>query len=92
MVGLAKEVHEQKLQEAQEIAEAVLDAEVKIGELTKQMEKGINRYSSNSGVTPKNKQLEDIGLTKMQTSRYESLARHPEAIDRAKANSDFVEP
>ena len=29
-VGLAKEVHEQKLAEAQEIAEAVLDAEAKI--------------------------------------------------------------
>jgi len=33
-VGLAQEVHQQKLQEAQEIAEAVLDAEVQIGKLT----------------------------------------------------------
>ena len=33
-VGVAQEVREQKLREAQEISEAVLDAEVRIGELT----------------------------------------------------------
>ena len=32
-VGLAQEVREQKLREAQDISEAVLDAEVRIGEL-----------------------------------------------------------
>ena len=48
-VGLAKEVREQKLQEAQAISEAVLDAEVKIGELMRSVPKatkgtGGNRY------------------------------------------------
>lgn len=43
-VGLAKEVHEQKLLEAQEIAEAVLDAEVKVGELTARIPKAKNQY------------------------------------------------
>lgn len=38
-VGLAQEVREQKLHEAQDIAESVLDAEVKIGELMKQVQK-----------------------------------------------------
>lgn len=86
-VGLAKEVHEQKLAEAQDIAEAVLDAEVKIGELTSKMKKGVNRFSSNSGVTPKKKQLEDIGISKMQASRYEALADNPKLVEEAKAEA-----
>lgn len=86
-VGLAKEVHEQKLQEAQEIAEAVLDAEAKIGELTARMEKAANQYASNSGVTTKNEQLDSIGISKMQASRYETLAKHPEMVEQAKADA-----
>ena len=88
-VQLAAEVHEQKLEEAQEIAEAVLDAEAKLGELTSQMEKATaNQYTvqSNSSVT-KQKQLADIGLSKMQTSRFETLASHPEQIEQAKADA-----
>lgn len=38
-IGLAEEVHKQKLQEAQAISEAVLDAEVRIGQLMSQVEK-----------------------------------------------------
>lgn len=50
-VGLAQEVREQKLREAQEISEAVLDAEVRIGELMAKVPKatkgtGGNRYQS----------------------------------------------
>lgn len=50
-VGLAEEVYQQKLQEAQDIAEAVLDAEVRIGELMSQVPKatkgtGANQYTS----------------------------------------------
>lgn len=86
-VQLAKEVHEQKLQEAQEIAEAVLDAEVKIGELTSKMEKASNQYASNSGVTTKHEQLANIGLSKIQASRYEQLAKHPEQVEKVKADA-----
>ena len=91
-VQLAAEVHEQKLEEAQEIAEAVLDAETKLGELTRDMEQAQGQRTdlghSNSGVTKsKEKQLADIGLTKMQTSRYETLASHPEVVEQAKADA-----
>ena len=51
-VGLAREVHEQKLKEAQEIAEAVLDAEVQIGKLTAELPRatngGANQYRAES--------------------------------------------
>lgn len=90
-VGLAKEVHEQKLQEAQEIAEAVLDAEAKIGELTSRMEtaKGFASTIKDSGVpnVTKQKQLEQIGITEKQKQRFETLARHPETVERAKEDA-----
>lgn len=91
-VGLAKEVHEQKLAEAQEIAEAVLDAETKLGELTSKMEqtKGARTdiKPTDSGV-PKSKaqQLEEIGITEKQKQRFETLAKHPETVEQAKADA-----
>lgn len=90
-VGLAKEVHEQKLQEAQEIAEAVLDAEAKIGELTSKMQKAQGfasniKDSSVPNVT-KQKQLEQIGISEKQKQRFETLARHPETVEKAKADA-----
>lgn len=95
-VGLAKEVHEQKLKEAQEIAEAVLDAEVKIGELTKQMKKAQGFASihptDGENVQTKTKQLEDLGIKHHE--RYESLANHPaeveDAIKSAREHGDIV--
>lgn len=87
-VGLAKEVHEQKLQEAQEIAEAVLDAETKIGELTAQMQKASNQYAKDNGVhSTKAQQLEQIGISEKQKQRFETLARHPETVEKAKADA-----
>lgn len=90
-IGLAKEVHEQKLQEAQEIAEAVLDAEAKIGELTSKMEKaqGFASIHPNGGknVKTKTERLEEIGLNKNQASRFENLAQHPEIVEKAKADA-----
>lgn len=88
-VQLAAEVHEQKLQEAQEIAEAVLDAEAKLGELTSRMEKASNQYSAkDSGVrSTKASQLEEIGISEKQKQRFETLANHPEVVEQAKADA-----
>lgn len=91
-VGLAKEVHEQKLAEAQDIADAVLDAEVKIGELTSRMETSQGQRSDlqlTDTDVPKSKakQLEDIGITEKQKQRYETLAKHPETVEKAKADA-----
>ena len=89
-VQLAAEVHEQKLQEAQEIAEAVLDAETKLGELTKAMETAQGKRKdlehSNTVVT-KSEQLKEIGIDKMTAHRFEQLAAHPEQVERAKADA-----
>jgi len=89
-VGLAKEVHDQKLLEAQEIAEAVLDAEVKVGELTAEIEKSKGGRPSETirngaeSFPTKSEQLRQIGIKQDTAERFEHLARHPEAVEQAK--------
>ena len=94
-LNLANEVHEQKLIEAQDIAEAVLDAEVKIGELTAQIEKGSggdhgNQHtggkscSAETFAKTKTDTLKDIGLSKFTAYRFEQLAKNPEKVKEAK--------
>ena len=156
-VGLAQEVREQKLREAQDISEAVLDAEVRIGELMNQVPKatkgtGGNRYqkassreidtavefSRNAKIdssaelgSEKKLKLEDVydfdaavepeedwsfletepepvaeqpktkseiiketGFTQKQVERFQTMAAHPEIVEKAKAeareNDDIV--
>jgi N6-adenosine-specific RNA methylase IME4 len=100
-VGLAQEVREQKLREAQDISEAVLDAEVRIGELMAKVPKATeNQYTkvqSDSGVArqkPKADVIRDAGFTPKQVQRFQTLAAHPEIVEQAKAeareNDDIV--
>ena len=93
---LAQEVREQKLSEAQDIAEVVLDAEVKLGQLIAAMPKATkgNQYTgkmvSNNAVTnqiPKQQALREIGFDKMQANRLEALAKHPEIVAQAKVET-----
>lgn len=91
-VGLAKEVHEQKLQEAQEIAEAVLDAEVKIGELTAKIEKASGARTDLKPIDStversKSQALEEIGIPQRTAERFERMARYPETVEKAKADA-----
>ena len=102
-VGLAQEVRKQKLKEAQDIAEAVLDAEVRIGELMAKVPKASggdrrsDSFKNNTDVTFEKKKAEvisEMGFTPMQVSRFETLAAHPEIVEQAKAeareNDDIV--
>lgn len=90
-VGLAEKVRRQKLEEAQAISEAVLDAEVKIGELMAQVPKrqGFASTIHNSGVTNATKTdvIENMGFTPMQVSRFETLAKNQDIVEQAKAEA-----
>lgn len=92
-VGLAQEVREQKLQEAQEIAEVVTDAEVRIGELLKQIPKatngGANQYQAKSQCSeikqkPKSQVIKENGLTQRQAEHFQIMADNPDSVARAK--------
>lgn len=89
-VGLAREVREQKLQEAQEIAEVVTDAEVRIGELIKQIPKATKDNARKQIsphvdlIRPKSEVLKESGITQRQAEHFQIMASNPESVERAK--------
>jgi len=89
-VNLAREVYEQKLQEAQEIAQITLEAGQKMGELLLRIQTAQGRRSDlGTSSTPleevktKTEVTESMGLTRDQVSQYQQMALHPEAIKAA---------
>lgn len=93
-VEVAQGVYEQKLKEAQEMAEAVLDAKVKLGELMAKVPKATpnnNPFHENDTavdfVKPKAEVIRDAGFTPKQVERFQTIAAHPEAVEQAKAEA-----
>ena len=100
-VGLAEEVRKQKLQEAQAISEAVLDAEVKIGELMRAVPKvsggdrKSDKFKNDTAVGFENKEkpvtktevIKQAGFTPKQVERFQTLAAHPDIVEQAKAEA-----
>jgi len=99
-VGLAQEVRKQKLEEAQAIAEAVLDAEVRLGELFATLPKNkVGRPSNiiDSGVEnlpKKSEVVSEAGFSQKQAERFQMMAKHPEVVEQVKTeareNDDIV--
>lgn len=96
-VGLAQEVRQQKLREAQDISEAVLDAEVRIGELMAKVPKAQGTRTDlrpTDTAVGKYDAIKDAGFTPKQVERFQTLAAHPEIVEQAKAeareNEDIV--
>ena len=92
-VQLAKEVRQQKQDEARMLSEALLDAEKRIGELTKAIPKGTNGGANQYGAKPtslSNKQksktevITDLGFTPKQVERFEILADNPDIVEQVK--------
>lgn len=90
-LGLAQDVLNQKLKEAQEIAEVKTQAEIRLGELTAAMPKSAGgRPEKNSSATEtsfqtKQEALDGVGIRKQAASEYERMAAHPEIVNRVLA-------
>jgi hypothetical protein len=93
---IAKEVKDQKLNEAKMLSEALLTAQVRVGELTREIPKATqgNQYTGKmvadtdvANQKPKHEVLADIGITPKQAERYEQLAQHPEIVEQVKAEA-----
>jgi len=86
----AKEVETQKKQELQELSEVFIDAQVRIGELTKLLEKDVGGRPKNSSIqieefsTGKGKAIKKLDLTNDQVSQFERMASNPKAVEQAK--------
>lgn len=88
-LGIASGVRTQKQGEAQMLAEALLDAEVRIGELTREIPKDnpnkrIGTAAESSG---KMETVKRLGLNQTQVERFEALAEYPELVEKVKAEA-----
>ncbi len=102
-IEMAAGVREQKMQEAQMLAEALLDAEARIGELSKEIPKasGGDRRSQNfkndiavDFEKTKKETIQELGFDQKQIQRFQTLAENKDIIEQAKAeareNDDIV--
>jgi N6-adenosine-specific RNA methylase IME4 len=89
-LDVAEGVRQQKKEEAQMLAEALLDAEVRIGEILAAMPKAQgNQYTKvlcNSGVTEQSKEAaaKELGFDRMQVSRFQTLAANKDLVEQIK--------
>lgn len=94
---LAQGVRDQKRDEARMLAEALLDAEVRIGELFRQMQKASydrgNQYTGGK-VTPeklsqtaKTDSIKGLGFNKKQVHQFQQLASNPDLVEQVKAEA-----
>ena len=90
-VDLGEAVYQEKLREAQDLAEVVLDAEVRVGELSSQIPTvpGKRTDLPKDNTVPKSKKeiIEEAGFSKKQIQRFEVLAKNPVAVEQAKAEA-----
>lgn len=94
-VQLAEEVREQKKEEAQMLAEALLDAEVRIGDLLKQIPKAqgirtdIKKPTDTSVVKLETKKetIEKLGFNSKQAERFETLSSNKDIVEQVKAEA-----
>lgn len=87
-LGLAKDVREQKKDEAQMLAGALLDAEVKIGELFSKLPKdNPNKRINSAVISSKAEATKKLGFSPIQVSRFQQLSEHPEIVEQVKAEA-----
>jgi hypothetical protein len=100
-LGLAQEVLQQKIKEAQELAEVKTRAEMQIGKLTAAMPKasGARNDLATSSATvtrleTKQDALSKAGIKKQAASEYERMAAHPDIVEKviteARENDDII--
>lgn len=92
----ASEEEKRILKRAQDEADYLIDIRVKIGEITARIPKasGGDRRSEdfkNDNMVdfekPKSATLSEMGISQKQAERYETLSKHPEVVERAKAEA-----
>lgn len=93
-VGLAKEVYQQKQEEAQMLAEAMLDAEARMGDLLKQIPKASGRRTDLKPIDTdvekletKKETIERLGFNQKQAERFEILASNRDIVEQVKAEA-----
>lgn len=93
-VQLAQEVRDQKMEEARMLSEALLDAEVRLGEMTRHLPKASpdrgNQYTGGKTTVLSDSQksktvtVRELGFTPKQVERFETLAVNKDLVEQVK--------
>ena len=94
-VGLAKAVYDQKLEEQRRLCDMILDASVRLGEMTKAIPKApadrrSEKYQNDSAVglvASKSDTIQGLGFTPKQVERFETLADNKDLVEQEKAQA-----
>jgi len=95
-LNIAEEVRTQKKEEAMMLSEALLDAEVRIGELTRALPKlsGARTDIKPRPTTeerlsekPKLQVIKNLGFNRQQVERFETLANNKDIVEQVKAEA-----
>lgn len=94
-VGLAKAVYDQKLEEQRRLCDMILDASVRLGEMTKAIpqvnsNQHIEKVQRDSDVPlqkTKTETIEDLGFSKKQVQRFETLADNKDLVEQEKVQA-----
>ena len=92
-VGLAKAVYDQKLEEQRRLCDMILDASVRLGEMTKAIQKsggGRPPETTDRAVASfktKSETVRDLGFSPKQVQRFETLADNKDLVELEKAKA-----
>ena len=86
-LSVAQEIRDQTLRETQEISNALIAAEQRIGELLLAIPKasgGVNQYNKEEKAEREEKSkretISEMGYTRHEASDYQQMAKHPEVV------------
>jgi|GEM_PF-777351 len=82
-IDFAKEVFEQKLEEAQNMADLLIDAQCKLGELTKKL----LTYQGKKHEESKKNMIKKLGFNLADISRFERISENKDIIENEKKKS-----
>ena len=94
-VGLAKAVYDQKLEEQRRLCDMILDASVRLGEMTMAIPKAdadrrSEKYQNDGAVglvKTKTETVRDLGFSSKQVERFETLADNRDLVELEKAQA-----
>lgn len=87
-LAAAQEIRNQTLEEAQDIATALIAAEQRIGELLLSIPKASGQYKeSENRPISKNTVITEMGYSKDEASDYQTMAKNPEVVQRVIADA-----
>ena len=94
-VGLAKAVYDQKLEEQRRLCDMILDASVRLGEMTKDLPTVSGKRTDVEPVPnaehrfekTKKEAIIDLGFTQSQVQRFETLADNKDLVEQEKSKA-----